>query len=83
VNTTELTARLAGASASVTEIEIVDNPDGIALIMMINPLWYEMQTTNEVVVTGKDVWSIVSGTVELPTPNRVSPVPDEIRRPRA
>jgi hypothetical protein len=51
--------------------------------MMINPLWYEVQTSNDVVVTGKDVWSIVPGTLELPAGNRVWPVPDDIRRPRS
>lgn len=82
VGSAELSNGLASASASVTELEIVDNPGGMALVMMINPLWYDMQGTNEVIVTGKDVWMLDAGTVELPVANRVSPVPDEVRRPR-
>jgi hypothetical protein len=84
VGSAGLRSRLAGGPTSVTSIEITSNPDGIALVMMINPIWYDMQATNEVIVTGKDVWSISAGKVALPEENQPPPpVPDSLRKPRA
>jgi len=68
----------------VTAIEAVDNPSGLALVMMINPLWYDTNSQNDLEFTGKDVWALDAGTYPLAPANRSPPpVPASLRRPRA
>lgn len=78
-----LAARLATADAPVTEVDILGNTAGVALVMMINPLWFEVLPTNEIIVTGKDTWAIEQTLVPLDGENRVDAVPDRVRRPAA
>lgn len=69
---------------SLTEAEVLENPDGLALIMMINPIWYDVYASNDIALTGKDVWAIEAGTVPLDPANRPPPpVPDTVKRPKA
>jgi len=82
--TAQLRTFLTQPGKAVTEIEITANPDGMALIMLINPLWYDMLGSNTLVLTGKDVWAIQAATYSLPLANRPPPpVPDSLRKPRA
>lgn len=76
-----LAATLAATEAAVTEVEILANPGGVALVMMINPAWYEVLATNEIILTGKDTWAIVPTVVTLAADKRVNPVPARVRRP--
>ena len=80
----ELRARLMHPGAPVTELESIENPSSLALIMLINPLWYDMLEQNALLLTGKDVWAIQPTTVSLPPANRPPPpVPAALRKPRA
>ena len=68
----------------MTEVEVIGNGSGLALVMLINPLWYDMQESNTVVLTGKDVWSIQAATYPLPVTNRPPPpVPAYLKKPQA
>jgi hypothetical protein len=67
----------------VTSLDVIDNPSGLALIMLINPLWYDMHVDNSVVLTGKDVWAVSAGSYALNPANRPPPeVPAMLRKPR-
>jgi len=66
----EIREFLARPGHSVTTIEVVSNISGLALIMMVNPLWYDMRENNELNLTGKDVWAIEVGTYPLVPANR-------------
>lgn len=80
----ELRQFLNRPNRSLTEMEVLENPDGLALIMMINPIWYDMRASNDVALTGKDVWAIETEAVLLEPKNRPPPpVPDAVKRPRA
>ena len=84
VGSPELQNYLAGAYGPVTEIDLLENSSGVALIMMINPLWYDVQETNTVVLTGKDVWAIQAGSYPLAAENRPPPpIPATLRKPQA
>jgi hypothetical protein len=73
----------AGATAAVTSVDVIDNPSGLALIMLINPLWYDMRVDNNVLLTGKDVWAVSAGSYALEPANRPPPeVPATLRKPR-
>jgi hypothetical protein len=79
----ELRGFLHNPGNAITEIEAIDNPSGLALIMMINPLWYDMHAENYLELTGKDVWAIDAGTYPLDPENRPPPpVPVFALRPR-
>jgi hypothetical protein len=79
----ELRAFLINPGNAVTEIEVVNNLSGLALIMMINPLWYDMATTNELEFTGINLVSIDAETYPLDPANRPPPpVPTSMQHPR-
>lgn len=68
----------------ITEITILENPSGIAVVMFVNALWYEMEGTNHVNVTGRDVWALRVDAVTLsPGQRSPPPVPEELRKPQA
>ena len=80
----ELRTRLLRPGAPITDLGIIDNASGLALIMLINPLWYDLLEQNALVLTGKDVWAIQPATVSLPLANRPPPpVPTALRKPQA
>jgi Bacterial Ig domain len=83
VGTAAIGNRLVAPGQSITSIEILDNPAGLAIIMMINPLWYDVLATNAIALSGTDVWSIVVDRYPLAPGNRPPPpVPVTIRHPR-
>ena len=74
---------LVGSSTAVTSLDVIDNPSGLALIMLINPLWYDVREDNSVVLTGKDVWAVSAASYALDPANRPPPeVPVTLRKPR-
>ena len=80
---TPLRDYLASFSAAATTIEVTDNPSGLAVIMLINPLWFDMQEDNTVALTGKDVWAVSAGSYPLTPANRPPPeLPASLRKPR-
>ena len=80
---TPLRDYLAGSSTAVTSLDVIDNPSGLALIMLINPLWYDMVENNSVLLTGKDVWAVTAGSYALDPANRPPPeVPAALRKPQ-
>lgn len=80
----ELRDFLVRPGAPVTEVDIVANATGLALIMMINPLWYDMLVLNEIELTGKDVWALEADVVPLaPAHYPPEPVPPSLLKPRA
>lgn len=80
---TPLREYLAGSSAAVTSLEVIDNATDLALIMLINPLWYDMVESNSVLLTGKDVWAVTVGSYALDPANRPPPeVPAALRKPQ-
>ena len=74
---------LARPGHSITTIEIVDNPSGIAMVMLVNALWFDLANTNHLVLQGSHVGDVTSASVELPAANQPpDPVPTYLHKPR-
>ena len=83
VGSTSLRDYLTSFSAAATTIDVTDNPSGLAVVMLINPLWYDMNEDNSVLLTGKDVWAVSAGSYALDPANRPPPeMPASLRKPR-
>lgn len=81
--TGDVSAFLARPGQPVSELAITRNPGGVALVMLVNPLWYQIETGNKVEMEGTDVWSLRVTTLRLPESNRPSPpVPPSMQKPR-
>ena len=77
----QLRARLQSTTTPITSISIDENPDGLRLVFMINATWYDMLDSNDVSITGQDVWAVDIATADVPKSVEVTPFPTELRRP--
>ena len=79
----ELAAFLQAPGASVTSVNVVGNEAGLALVFMVNALWYRVESDNELELTGKDVWGLRVHVTRLAPEHRLSVPPAEsLMKPR-
>lgn len=79
----ELAAFLQAPGASVTSVDVVENDAGLALVFMVNALWYRVEVDNEVELTGKDVWGLRVQMTTLAPEHRLNvPPPESLMKPR-
>lgn len=75
-----LRSYLHAPGAAVTSLSVRDNPAGLRLVFMINATWYDMLGTNDVRLTGQDVWAVHVGTADVPSAVDAGLFPAGLRR---
>lgn len=78
-----LSAYLKSPGRPITTLEVTSNTDGVNLIFLVNAMWYEILSNNEISLHGKDVWAISIG--ERVAPESVivpGPFPEYLRKPK-
>jgi hypothetical protein len=80
-DTDNLRTFLSAPGSPLPSAFINENPSGLRLVFMINATWYEYQDSNDVQVTGQDVWALDIGRRPVDASVQVSPFPAGLRRP--
>lgn len=79
----ELKEFLQTPGASVTSVTVLENPSGLALVFMVNALWYQVDDDNEIGLTGKDVWALRVHATSLAEEHRLDGAsPEILMKPR-
>jgi len=78
----ELRAFLTAPGQALTSASILENPNGLRLVFMINATWYDLLDSNELKILGQDVWAVGIGMTSVSPDIQVEPFPSELRRSR-
>jgi hypothetical protein len=78
----DLRQRLRGSDAAINQLEIVASSGAATIIFLVNPLRYEIASSNWIELTGQNVWQVQVQAEPLPAQYRAGgPFPADQRKP--
>jgi hypothetical protein len=82
IGSDELRQRLRASDSAISKLELVQSSGSLTIIFLLNPLRYEIRASNQVELTGPNVWQVQVGVEQLPEQSRAGgPFPAELRKP--
>jgi hypothetical protein len=82
IGSTALESRLRDSPSAIPRIDIFATTEPVTVVLLVNPLRYDMAGVNAVEVVGQDVWQVEASIVTLPLQHRTpGRFPDSARKP--